>query len=102
MGVRVMTLFQRSDIGRVRTYERPERPTIYPGEVAEAILSIGTTRAMLHKAIVERQAELPVDRWIVRPDRGLWAWYRRWRYRVLGASADDEPKLRVSIQSKSG
>ena len=71
-------------VGEVRLYDGVIA-VLYPGERAHAIVDVGECIS----ALADRGlTEMAVTQWLVEPEPGLMALYRRWRYRLVGQWMD--------------
>lgn len=70
---------------------------LYPGERASAVIDGGSISALADRGLTE----IAVTQWLVEPDPGVLAAYRRWRYRLIGQFVNrltgGRPKMDVRI-----
>lgn len=73
-------------IGTVRVVVGPQKPTIYPGEMASATVSEEEFEAALASAASTKGARIEIapTGWTVEPMPGRRGLYLRWRYRLVG------------------
>lgn len=81
----------KPQIGEVRFHYGPQIPVLYPGERAVSIVTSSVIDAAVSKAVAAGKVEIVMagwDCWLVEPEPGLAAWWRRWRYRLIGQWLD--------------